>query len=64
MTGCCVPLTAGQFILSLSKGGTPYFRTRRSRDKPSFFCPLMELLAIRLDWQKTPAKSLVMSSVF
>jgi len=40
MTDCCVLLTAGQFILSLSKGGTSYLRARNSRDKPPVLCPL------------------------
>ena len=48
MTDCCVLLTAGKFILSLSKGGTSYLRARHSRDKPPVLRPLMELIAIRL----------------
>ena len=35
-----------------------------SGTQTSVLCPLMKQLAIRLGWQTTPAKSLVMSSVF
>lgn len=35
-----------------------------SGTQKSVFCLLMKQLAIRLGWQTTPAKSLVMSSVF
>ena len=53
------PLSTGTFSSPIVK----VLLKSRQEITTSVFCPLIELLAIRLGWQTTPAKSLVMSSV-